>query len=51
MGMLFLQSVQFADIPVLAAYLTFIAFLFVVINLLADLGHLAVDPPLRREGV
>lgn len=51
MGMLFLQSVQFADIPVLAAYLTFIAFLFVVINLLADLGHLAVDPRLRREGV
>ena len=51
MGMLFLQSVQFADIPVLAAYLTFIAFLFVVINLLADLSHLAVDPRLRKEGV
>ena len=50
MGMLFLQSVQFADIPVLAAYLTFIALLFVVINFLTDLSHLAIDPRLRKEG-
>lgn len=50
MGMLFLQSVQFADIPVLAAYLTFIALLFVVINFITDLSHLAIDPRLRKEG-
>ena len=50
MGMLFLQSVQFADIPVLAAYLTFIALLFVVINFITDLSHVAIDPRLRKEG-
>lgn len=48
MGMLFLQSVQFADIPVLAAYLTFIALLFVCINFLVDLSHLVIDPRLRK---
>lgn len=49
MGMLFLQSVQFADIPVLAAYLTFIALLFVVINALVDLSQVALDPRLRKS--
>jgi len=37
MGQLFIQSVQFADIPVMAAYLLLIAFLFVAINLVVDL--------------
>ena len=49
MGMLFLQSVQFADIPVLAAYLTFIALLFVVINALVDLSQVALDPRLHKS--
>ena len=35
MGLLFIQSVQFADIPVMAAYLCLIALVFVLINLLS----------------
>ncbi len=51
MGLLFLQSVQFADIPVLSAYLCLIALVFVVINFCVDLLYLAVDPRLRTRGV
>ena len=47
MGQLFVQSVQFADIPVMAAYLLLVAFFFVVINLVVDLLYYAVDPRLR----
>lgn len=47
MGLLFIQAVQFADIPVMAAYLCLISFIFVVINLIVDLLYFAVDPRLR----
>ncbi len=47
MGLLFIQAVTFADIPVMAAYLCLIALIFVVINLLVDLLYLLVDPRLR----
>ena len=47
MGLLFIQAVTFADIPVMAAYLCLIALIFVVINLLVDLAYVAVDPRLR----
>jgi peptide/nickel transport system permease protein len=49
MGLLFIQAVQFADIPVMAAYLCLIALIFVVINLIVDLLYFAVDPRLRIE--
>jgi peptide/nickel transport system permease protein len=49
MGLLFIQAVQFADIPVMAAYLVFIALVFVVINLIVDLLYYAIDPRLRIE--
>ncbi len=49
-GQLFLQSVQFSDIPVMAAYLLLIALLFVVINLVVDLLYFVVDPRLRSQG-
>ena len=49
MGLLFIQSVQFADIPVMAAYLCLIALFFVVINLVVDLLYYAVDPRLRID--
>jgi peptide/nickel transport system permease protein len=49
MGLLFIQAVQFADIPVMAAYLCLIALIFVVINLAVDLLYFAVDPRLRAE--
>jgi peptide/nickel transport system permease protein len=49
MGLLFIQSVQAVDIPVMAAYLCFIALIFVVINLVVDLLYFVVDPRLRAE--
>ena len=49
MGLLFIQAVNFADIPVMAAYLCLIALIFVVINLTVDLLYFAVDPRLRIE--
>lgn len=49
MGLLFIQAVTFADIPVMAAYLCLIALIFVVINLVVDLLYFAVDPRLRAD--
>lgn len=49
MGLLFIQAVTFADIPVMAAYLCLISLIFVVINLIVDLLYFAVDPRLRIE--
>ncbi|MET0205178.1 MAG: ABC transporter permease [Casimicrobiaceae bacterium] len=49
MGLLFIQAVNFADIPVMAAYLCLVALIFVVINLTVDLLYYAVDPRLRVE--
>ena len=47
MGLLFIQAVTFADIPVMGAYLCLIALIFVIINLVVDLLYFAVDPRLR----
>jgi peptide/nickel transport system permease protein len=49
MGLLFVQAVQFADIPVMAAYLCLIGFIFVAINLVVDLLYYLVDPRLRID--
>ncbi len=49
MGLLFLQSIQTVDIPIMAAYLMLIAFLFVAINLAVDLLYYVVDPRLRLD--
>ena len=49
MGLLFIQAVTVADIPVMAAYLCLISLIFVVINLVVDLLYFAVDPRLRIE--
>jgi peptide/nickel transport system permease protein len=49
MGLLFIQAVSFADVPVMAAYLCLIAFFFVLINLIVDLLYYAVDPRLRIQ--
>jgi len=51
LGLLFLQSVAAADVPMMTAYLVLIAALFVLINLAVDLLYLVIDPRLRaREG-
>jgi peptide/nickel transport system permease protein len=47
MGLLFLKAVQNVDIPIMAAYLMLIGFMFVVINLIVDLLYAVVDPRLR----
>ncbi|MEQ1516461.1 MAG: ABC transporter permease [Usitatibacteraceae bacterium] len=49
MGLLFIQAVQFADIPVMAAYLCLVGFIFVFINLSVDMLYYVVDPRLRAE--
>jgi peptide/nickel transport system permease protein len=49
MGLLFIQAVQFADIPVMGAYLCLIGLIFVVINLAVDILYYFVDPRLRID--
>ncbi len=49
MGLLLVQSVAVADIPVMSAYLILIALVFVIINLVVDLLYYAVDPRLRHR--
>jgi ABC-type dipeptide/oligopeptide/nickel transport system permease component len=46
-GSLFVSSVQVVDVPVMAAYLMFVALVFVVINLVVDILYYVVDPRLR----
>ncbi len=46
-GLLLVQSIAVADIPVMSAYLLLVALLFVSINLIVDLLYYAVDPRLR----
>ena len=49
MGLLFIQAVGFADIPVMAAYLVMVGFMFVVLNLAVDLVYFVIDPRLRLD--
>ncbi|MCK5364760.1 MAG: ABC transporter permease, partial [Gammaproteobacteria bacterium] len=49
LGFLFLQAVTNVDIPVMAAYLLFVAAFFVVINLVVDLLYYVIDPRLRID--
>ena len=47
MGLLFIQGVEFADVPIMGAYLMLAAVVFVTINLVVDLLYAVVDPRLR----
>lgn len=49
-GLLFINALQFVDIPVMAAYLMLISVMFVAINLIVDLLYFAIDPRLRIDG-
>jgi len=49
-GLLFINAIQFVDIPVMAAYLMLISVMFVGINLIVDLLYVAIDPRLRIDG-
>jgi peptide/nickel transport system permease protein len=48
-GLLFINAVQFVDIPVMAAYLMLISTLFVAINLIVDILYVIIDPRLRAD--
>jgi peptide/nickel transport system permease protein len=50
MGLLFIQAVNFVDLPVMAAYLLFVGFIFVLINMIVDVIYALVDPRLRTRG-
>lgn len=50
MGLLFLDSIRYVDIPVMSVYLVLIAMMFVIINLLVDLLYFAIDPRVRLKG-
>ncbi|MEH6726471.1 MAG: ABC transporter permease [Hyphomicrobiales bacterium] len=50
MGLLFLESIRFVDIPVMGVYLVVIAFFFVLVNMIVDLLYVAIDPRLRVRG-
>ncbi|MEM9059559.1 MAG: ABC transporter permease [Pseudomonadota bacterium] len=46
-GLMFIQAVDFVDVPIMAAYLVFVALLFVAINLVVDILYMFVDPRIR----
>ncbi len=46
-GLMFIQAVDFVDVPIMSAYLVFVALLFVTINLLVDILYVAIDPRIR----
>lgn len=50
MGLLFLDSIRYVDIPVMSVYLVLIALMFVIINLFVDLLYAAIDPRVRATG-
>ena len=49
LGQVTLQAVTSEDMPVVLAVVVFSAFAYVVVNTLADLAYLVVDPRLRRS--
>lgn len=49
LGLLFINAVQFVDIPIMAAYLMLISLMFVTINLIVDLLYFMIDPRLGIE--
>ncbi|MEL6518762.1 MAG: ABC transporter permease, partial [Pseudomonadota bacterium] len=48
-GLLFINAIQFVDIPVMAAYLMLISVMFVALNLIVDILYVAIDPRLRTR--
>jgi peptide/nickel transport system permease protein len=50
LGLLVIQAIQYADVPVLAAYLVLVSGLFALLNLTVDILSPAIDPRLRTDG-
>jgi len=49
-GLMFIQAVEFVDVPIMAAYLCFVALVFVIVNLIVDLLYVFIDPRIRIAG-
>lgn len=49
LGLLILQAIEYADFPVMAAYLALVGFGFAMINLTVDMIYLFLDPRMRRK--
>ena len=49
-GLLFINAINFVDIPVMAAYLMLISVMFVAFNLIVDLLYVVIDPRMRVDG-
>lgn len=49
MGLLFIQAINYVDIPVISAYLIFIALIFIVINTTVDLLYFLIDPRMKKQ--
>lgn len=48
-GLMFIQAVYFVDVPIMAAYLCFVAAMFVAINLIVDIAYVLIDPRIRVD--
>lgn len=48
---LFIDAVQFADVPVLSAYFLMVAALFVTINFTIDIIYMLIDPRVRAGAI
>ena len=48
-GLMFIQAVYFVDVPIMAAYLCFVAAMFVTINLIVDIAYVLIDPRIRVD--
>ena len=46
-GLMFINALQFVDIPVMSAYLLLVGTLFVLINLVVDLAYFLIDPRIK----
>jgi len=44
LGLLVIQAIQFADVPLLAAYIVLVALCFAIINLIVDILYAVIDP-------
>jgi peptide/nickel transport system permease protein len=50
LGLLVIQAIQFADVPVLSAYLVLVSGVFALLNLTVDMLSPLIDPRLRIAG-
>ncbi|WOH57693.1 ABC transporter permease [Bradyrhizobium sp. BWC-3-1] len=49
-GLLFVNSIRFSDVPIMATYLLIVSFIFVAINMVVDCIYYLLDPRLRAVG-